>query len=151
MLPIWEGTTNILSLDVLRAILKTNGEVITAFVSHCRYVLQSCGSSEPVTLLLHSLDRLVDYMAVQFPQIESNELRARELSFTIARIYIGTSFFNRVTPLVIIAGCFVWHISGTHNVINIYACQSAQFAYLWLNSMSSNAITVCPLLCSYIH
>lgn len=27
MLPIWEGTTNILSLDVLRALQKSNGEV----------------------------------------------------------------------------------------------------------------------------
>lgn len=27
VLPIWEGTTNILSLDVLRALQKTNGEV----------------------------------------------------------------------------------------------------------------------------
>lgn len=31
MTPIWEGTTNILSLDVLRAIGKSKGEVLKAW------------------------------------------------------------------------------------------------------------------------
>ncbi|CAL4175553.1 unnamed protein product, partial [Meganyctiphanes norvegica] len=30
VLPIWEGTSNIMSLDVLRSILKTNGAVLAA-------------------------------------------------------------------------------------------------------------------------
>jgi len=30
-MPIWEGTTNVLSLDVLRAVDKSNGGVLVAF------------------------------------------------------------------------------------------------------------------------
>lgn len=30
VLPIWEGTTNIMSLDYLRAVAKTNGGAMTA-------------------------------------------------------------------------------------------------------------------------
>ena len=37
VLPIWEGTTNILSLDVLRALAKTKGRVLEVF---CREVKQ---------------------------------------------------------------------------------------------------------------
>ena len=32
VLPIWEGTSNVMALDVLRAIAKTNGESLKAFV-----------------------------------------------------------------------------------------------------------------------
>lgn len=31
--PIWEGTSNVMALDVLRAIAKTNGESLKAFVA----------------------------------------------------------------------------------------------------------------------
>ena len=31
--PIWEGTSNVMALDVLRAIAKTNGESLKAFAS----------------------------------------------------------------------------------------------------------------------
>lgn len=36
VLPIWEGTTNIMSLDFLRAVTKTKGESITALYEDVR-------------------------------------------------------------------------------------------------------------------
>lgn len=33
MLTIWEGTTNILSLDVLRSVIKSQGQVLGSFFS----------------------------------------------------------------------------------------------------------------------
>ena len=89
MLPIWEGTTNICSLDVLRAVQKTQGEVITAFISHCQSVLEQCGDCPSVHTLLSTLHQFEVYMANSFQQSASKELRCRELAFSIANIYIG--------------------------------------------------------------
>ena len=33
VLTIWEGTTNVLSLDVLRALVKSQGTVLQAFIN----------------------------------------------------------------------------------------------------------------------
>lgn len=89
MLPIWEGTTNILSLDILRAIKKTNGEVIRVYVSHCQSILKASGKSEPAIKLENALDRLNRYMTEEFTASGDQDLLARELAFTLARIYIG--------------------------------------------------------------
>jgi len=87
VLPIWEGTTNVLSLDVLRAIQKTDGEVINAFVSYCHNTLGDCGDSVPVRKLVSDLDKFASYMRSEFQY--TSDRSARELAFTIANIYIG--------------------------------------------------------------
>ena len=94
MLPIWEGTTNICSLDVLRAVQKTQGEVITAFISHSQSVLEQCGDCPSVHTLLSTLHQFEVYMANSFQQSANKELRCRELAFSIANIYIGWFFKN---------------------------------------------------------
>ncbi len=45
--PIWEGTTNILSLDVLRAILKSKGEVLVALQRDLGSRLTAIASAVP--------------------------------------------------------------------------------------------------------
>ena len=45
--PIWEGTTNILSLDVLRAILKSKGEVLVALQRNLGSRLTAVASGVP--------------------------------------------------------------------------------------------------------
>lgn len=65
---------------------------MTAYVAHCRTVLKSCVECPHVTTLLTSLDCLVDYMALDFPQTRDKTLRARELAFSLVNIYIGMYF-----------------------------------------------------------
>ena len=65
VLPIWEGTSNVMALDVLRAIAKTNGESLKAFVVRIgeitsRFVLYcNKGSTQGlVVIILPTLLRL---------------------------------------------------------------------------------------------
>jgi hypothetical protein len=47
VLPIWEGTTNILSLDVLRAIGKSKGETLLAFERNLKNRLKQAETIRP--------------------------------------------------------------------------------------------------------
>jgi hypothetical protein len=95
-LPIWEGTTNILSLDVLRAITKTQGRVILAFrdavmkkLSYAREQSRSdlgsvCdvlekGLGEILEFLQHAAKEGPEYL----------EIPARDLAYSLARVYAG--------------------------------------------------------------
>ena len=96
VLPIWEGTTNILSLDVLRAIAKTEGGVILSFrdavmkkISHVHEQSHSDFGSvcdvlkkrlqETLTFLQEAAKEGPDYL----------EISARDLAYSLARIYAG--------------------------------------------------------------
>lgn len=96
VLPIWEGTTNILSLDVLRAITKTQGRVILAFrdavmkkLSYAREQSRSdlgsvCdvlekGLGEILEFLQHAAKEGPEYL----------EIPARDLAYSLARVYAG--------------------------------------------------------------
>ncbi|XP_067931834.1 acyl-CoA dehydrogenase family member 11-like [Watersipora subatra] len=92
VLPIWEGTTNVLSLDVLRAIEKTKGEVIKAFTTHCQSMLSKCPATSSKNSLLTAIDQLSHYFTNHFATSHNKELLARELSFSIGNIYIGVVF-----------------------------------------------------------
>ena len=95
-MPIWEGTTNILSLDVLRAITKTEGQVILAFrdavmkkISHARdqsrIDLRSVcddlekGLGETLEFLQQAAKEGPKYL----------EMPARDLAYSLARVYAG--------------------------------------------------------------
>merc|ERR1711874_877787 len=45
VLPIWEGTSSVMSLDVVRAIQKTKGEAMTAFHSRVHNILKLASKS----------------------------------------------------------------------------------------------------------
>ncbi|KAG1664573.1 Acyl-CoA dehydrogenase family member 11 [Nymphon striatum] len=91
VLPIWEGTTNILSLDVLRSIAKTKGEVLLAFNSDVKERILKPTSSQRLTLaqntVLSSLEKTLEFCTKQ-PHVM--EVAARDISFSLARIYIGS-------------------------------------------------------------
>ncbi|XP_069475397.1 acyl-CoA dehydrogenase family member 11-like isoform X1 [Ambystoma mexicanum] len=95
VLTIWEGTTNILSLDVLRSVSKSQGDVLTAFTSAAQGKLDfasrvpELGSS--VTLTKSAIERLG--MFIRKSRLEGPtfmELSARDFAYSLARIYIGT-------------------------------------------------------------
>jgi len=90
VLPVWEGTTNVLSLDVLRAIRSSNGEAFNVFCSAVTSRLARTTGNErlahhvtQVNLALQALKSFVQAGGL------SNEHVAREVSFSIARVMIA--------------------------------------------------------------
>ncbi|XP_075069286.1 acyl-CoA dehydrogenase family member 11-like [Mixophyes fleayi] len=95
VLTIWEGTTNILSLDVLRSVTKSQGQVLSAFFSVTQEKLEASSNvpslSQPISRLLQALQQLRDFTqkaGVRGSNIMT--LAARDFSYTLAKIYIGS-------------------------------------------------------------
>uniref|UniRef100_A0ABM5F2A9 Acyl-CoA dehydrogenase family member 11-like isoform X2 n=1 Tax=Pogona vitticeps TaxID=103695 RepID=A0ABM5F2A9_9SAUR len=91
---IWEGTTNILSLDVLRSIAKSGGKVLDAFFSTAQAKLEvALGAPElepsvqTVQKALHKLRLFTREMGLKGE--EGMQLSARDFAYTLARIYGG--------------------------------------------------------------
>lgn len=86
--PIWEGTTNVLSLDVLRAVNKSKGEVLRAFSSRITSAVasSSSSSSECCERLEKTGAHLIEF-ALQNPQ--RLEYYARDFAFGLARTLAG--------------------------------------------------------------
>ena len=101
VLPIWEGTTNILSLDVLRALRTSHGLALKA-VAGCVEQYLSSASNRPdlekeCDGLEAAMQGLLKFAAEDVPTLE---IAARDFAFSIARTFIGkmvlllsTSFF----------------------------------------------------------
>jgi hypothetical protein len=82
VLPIWEGTTNVLALDVLRAVAKENA--LGPFLEHVLSL--NAGDGEP----LHPpLERCVDQLAQWYLRAERNgflEAGARQFAMALGRL-----------------------------------------------------------------
>ncbi|XP_038619519.1 acyl-CoA dehydrogenase family member 11-like [Tachyglossus aculeatus] len=94
VLTIWEGTTNILALDVLRAQVKSEGQVLQAFTSS---VQEKLDSVRELPALAASGQRLQDALR-QLHRFQEEvtalggtalEVVARDWAYSLARIYIG--------------------------------------------------------------
>ncbi|XP_051993148.1 acyl-CoA dehydrogenase family member 11-like isoform X1 [Xyrauchen texanus] len=102
VLSIWEGTTNVLSLDVLRSIAKSSGLVLQAFYADVkeRLVLaESCPALRQAVLSLRSsLSDLMSFsQTVTCRPAGCLELAARDLSYSLARIYMGALLVDHAT------------------------------------------------------
>ncbi|KAM4707887.1 acyl-CoA dehydrogenase family member 11-like [Discoglossus pictus] len=95
VLTIWEGTTNILSLDVLRCITKSQGKVLSAFFTATQEKLEGAlpvpSLSQSAQLTLKALQKLIAFTQ-QAGQRGSSfmELAARDFAYSLAKIYIGS-------------------------------------------------------------
>ncbi|NXA38003.1 ACD11 dehydrogenase, partial [Eudromia elegans] len=90
VLPIWEGTTNILSLDVLRSLAKSRGQVMAVFISTVQRKLEVASGSEKLEAavkLVREAASLVQTAASS--GVAAMEIAARDLSYSLARIYAG--------------------------------------------------------------
>merc|ERR1712117_768760 len=90
VLPIWEGTSSVMSLDVIRAIYKTKGEAVIALKSHVDSVVNG---ARHVPALVSSSDQVSAAMAdivtcVQRHQ-DNIQTMARDLTVSIAHTYIA--------------------------------------------------------------
>ncbi|KAK3862515.1 hypothetical protein Pcinc_031631 [Petrolisthes cinctipes] len=94
VLPIWEGTTNIMSLDYLRALTKSNGEAMTAVYEDIKARVQSANQSDGMSELksaCHTITQALDSVT-SFLQHKPHLIQhaARDIAFSIADIYIGS-------------------------------------------------------------
>ena len=85
VLPIWEGTTNVLSLDVWRAIDRT--DALAPWLRHVRETMSDAdvgGLDDAVREVLAAADRIESYVE-RTPAGAAREVGARRLAFAIAR------------------------------------------------------------------
>ncbi len=91
VLPIWEGTTNVLSLDVLRAIDRT--DALAALARHAEQVHSSLTSSrlrELATQLRARVTEIERYVNEAGKDGDAAAAGARGLAIAIGRAYTGT-------------------------------------------------------------
>ncbi|XP_023332760.1 acyl-CoA dehydrogenase family member 11 [Eurytemora carolleeae] len=90
VLPIWEGTSSLMSLDVVRAITKTRGEVLRAFSARVNNIVDKVEEhsklSKPGLLLKDTVAKMLRLLSEQ-PQIL--EQCGRDLAVTLAHTYIS--------------------------------------------------------------
>uniref|UniRef100_A0A8B9DL78 ACD11 dehydrogenase n=1 Tax=Anser cygnoides TaxID=8845 RepID=A0A8B9DL78_ANSCY len=94
VLSIWEGTTNILSLDVLRSLTKSQGRAIAVFFSTVQKKIELASSTaklEPaVRQMRDAISRLTQFIqGAGAKEAVTMELAARDFSYSLARIYAG--------------------------------------------------------------
>ncbi|XP_063396857.1 acyl-CoA dehydrogenase family member 11-like isoform X5 [Mytilus trossulus] len=92
VLTIWEGTTNILSLDVLRCISKSNGQALISFKNDVDNKLSSTPSelSKEAEKLQMALKSVLQFVTKNQGNLDVLSFAARDLSYSLSRIYMGT-------------------------------------------------------------
>ncbi|XP_035494933.2 acyl-CoA dehydrogenase family member 11-like [Scophthalmus maximus] len=94
VLSIWEGTTNVLSLDVLRCVARSSGMVLHAFFTHAKSLLAGASSVSSLGPAVTAVDRALSELET-FVQVAAKreasylELAARDLAYSLACIYTG--------------------------------------------------------------
>eukprot|EP00301_Raphidiophrys_heterophryoidea_P019127 c4106_g1_i2.p1 GENE.c4106_g1_i2~~c4106_g1_i2.p1 ORF type:complete len:597 (-),score=142.57 c4106_g1_i2:215-2005(-) len=91
VLPVWEGTTNVLSLDVLRAIQSSQGESFKVFCTTSEARLAAVGSRSAalqpqisqITTAIRALQAFVQHGGLAIEHV------ARDFAFSIGRVAIG--------------------------------------------------------------
>ncbi|XP_023198752.1 acyl-CoA dehydrogenase family member 11-like isoform X2 [Xiphophorus maculatus] len=94
VLSIWEGTTNVLSLDVLRCVARSSGMVLHAYFAHVKSLLAGASGVSSLDPAVKAVGSALSELE-QFVQIATSrspsylELAARDLGYSLARIYAG--------------------------------------------------------------
>ncbi|HEX5061417.1 MAG TPA: acyl-CoA dehydrogenase family protein [Kofleriaceae bacterium] len=86
VLPIWEGTTNVLSLDTLRALGKGGAlEAIAAEVESCTAAATDAGLAKPALAARSALRHATAWVQDAMPQATRLEAGARRFALTLGR------------------------------------------------------------------
>ena len=97
VLPIWEGTSSVMSLDVVRALQKTGGEALVALQSRVEEIVKSAPSSLVDTGASVSLamSNILKTIHANPDKIQAN---ARDLCLSIAHTYIAALLLGGSEP-----------------------------------------------------
>ncbi|NWT74524.1 ACD11 dehydrogenase, partial [Prunella himalayana] len=103
VLSIWEGTTNILSLDVLRCLAKSQGQVMAVFLSTVQKKLELVSGTEDLSPAVQraqgAIGSLRQFLAAAGSERAlTMELAARDFSYSLARIYTGRATTATTEP-----------------------------------------------------
>lgn len=92
VLPIWEGTTNVLSLDVLRSISKSHGQVLKAFHADVSNKLSRACAFRPALKVIEEKvqSSMNTLLSPKNYELLSDSLPARDVAFSLARIYMAS-------------------------------------------------------------
>ena len=86
VLPIWEGTTNVLSLDTLRALGKGGAlEAIAAEVEACCSAATDPGLARPIEATRAALGHATAWVMEAMPHADRLEAGARRFAMTLGR------------------------------------------------------------------
>lgn len=104
VLPIWEGTTNVLSLDVLRVLQKSKLEALKSFafsvksrISNTKQ-LEHKGLLPSAVALGNKLDQVVSFVSEANTSNNSlMEAASRDFSYSLAHIFIGALLLEHAT------------------------------------------------------
>ncbi|XP_015672936.1 acyl-CoA dehydrogenase family member 11-like [Protobothrops mucrosquamatus] len=102
VLPIWEGTTNILSLDVLRCILKSQGKALDVFFSTAQAKLEAATRQSElqtsVQIVQNNLQKLKQFVLRMDSKGEAEwQIAARDFAYSLAWIYEGVLLLEHAT------------------------------------------------------
>uniref|UniRef100_A0A0N4ZSE0 Acyl-CoA dehydrogenase family member 9, mitochondrial n=1 Tax=Parastrongyloides trichosuri TaxID=131310 RepID=A0A0N4ZSE0_PARTI len=92
--PIWEGTTNVLSLDVLR-VFNSKENVFGAFEEHIKNILNIKSNDKSLNECVKKVLDALEFLKVGLYKISKNnslmqiDIGAREIGMLIAKIYSG--------------------------------------------------------------
>uniref|UniRef100_A0A8C8M0A4 Uncharacterized protein n=1 Tax=Oncorhynchus tshawytscha TaxID=74940 RepID=A0A8C8M0A4_ONCTS len=101
VLSIWEGTTNVLSLDVLRCVSRSSGLVLQAYFTHTQSLL-AAASLPSLSVAVRSVDSALSGLreflqAAALTPPSFMELAARDLAYSLARIYMGALLIDHAS------------------------------------------------------
>ncbi len=86
VLPIWEGTTNVLSLDTLRALGKGGAlEALDAEIAACTAAATDPGLAKPVEAARSAMKHATAWVMEAMPHAERLEAGARRFAMTLGR------------------------------------------------------------------
>lgn len=90
VLPIWEGTSSVMAMDVARAVAKTKGEALVAFYSRVSGIVAKGRNMETMKSSCDSLSNALEgTMALLNKNPRILEFAGRDFAFSLAHIYIG--------------------------------------------------------------
>ena len=93
VLSIWEGTTNVLSLDVLRAMTKTRGQAVEAFFTEIQAKIHPANCTATVRaaeLLNRSVKSVTQFLVESQNDPAKLEVASRDLAYSMARMFMGS-------------------------------------------------------------
>lgn len=109
VLPIWEGTTNVLSLDVLRALAKTRGSALKAYHEDVnRRVAVATNHPELKEVAAKVQMASNDIVAFAAQNMDKLEVAGREFAYSLARTYMGRRRISCLLGSVVLKLLFIF-------------------------------------------
>ncbi|XP_077995805.1 acyl-CoA dehydrogenase family member 11-like [Glandiceps talaboti] len=104
VLPIWEGTTNIMCFDVVRAITKTDGKVLQALFSDVKLKISKASTSSnedmkksyiAINISVNKIGQFLEREVTNQPKVL--EVAGRDFAYSLSRTYIAALLLEHAT------------------------------------------------------